>query len=195
MNKNPLLDKEFLIKLDEHHEKTIWAKIIALDIDENPMEEITGRITSGGSINIDGTSAVRRTCSLSMVAKDININSFYWGLHSKFKLFIGLTNKINPKYPDIIWFPQGIYLITNFSTSNSTNNYNISIQGKDKMCLLNGDVGGNLPSSVDFSTMEYYSEDGQTILYREILIKDIIRNAVETYGGEQSYNIRINDLD
>jgi hypothetical protein len=52
------------------------------------------------------------------------------------------------------------------------------------MCLLNGDVGGNLPSSIDFSTMEYYSEDGQTVLYKEILLKDIIRNAVETYGGE-----------
>jgi hypothetical protein len=67
-----------------------------------PTEEITGRVTSGGSINVDGTSAVRRSCSLTMVAKDVNINDFYWGLHSKFQLFIGLTNKINPNYPDII---------------------------------------------------------------------------------------------
>lgn len=99
---NPLLDKNFLLELDEYHEKEVWAKIIALDINENPVEEITGRITGSGSINVDGTSAVRRSCSLSMVAKNVNINDFYWGLHSKFKLSIGLTNKINPNYPDII---------------------------------------------------------------------------------------------
>jgi hypothetical protein len=100
--KNPLLDKNFLIELDQYHEKEVWAKIIALDINEQPQEEITGQVSSGGSINIDGASAVRRSVSLTMVAKDININSFYWGLHTKIKLFVGLTNKINSKYPDII---------------------------------------------------------------------------------------------
>jgi hypothetical protein len=44
--------------------------------------------------------------------------------------------------PNIIWFNQGIYLITDFSTSHSTSSFNISISGKDKMCLLNGDIGG-----------------------------------------------------
>jgi hypothetical protein len=73
---NPLLDKVFLSELDQCREKEIWAKVIALDLKENPTEEITGRIT-GGSINIDGSSAVRRSCSVSMVAKDLNINSFY----------------------------------------------------------------------------------------------------------------------
>ena len=158
--KNPLLDKNFLIELDHYHEKEVWAKIIALDINENSVEEITGRITSGGSINVDGTSAVRRSCSLSMVAKDVNINDFYWGLHSKFKLLIGLTNKINPEYPDIIWFPQGVYLITSFSTSQSTNSYNISIQGKDKMCLLNGEIGGTLTAPIDFGKIEERDEKG-----------------------------------
>jgi hypothetical protein len=33
------------------------------------------------------------------------------------ELFIGLKNKINPEYDDIIWFPQGIFLITDFSTN------------------------------------------------------------------------------
>jgi len=40
-----------------------------------------------------------------MVAKEININEFYWGLYSKFKLEIGLKNFVDDKYPDIIWFP------------------------------------------------------------------------------------------
>ncbi len=192
--KNPLLDKNFLIELDHYHEKEVWAKIIALDINENPTEEITGRITSGGSINVDGTSAVRRSCSLSMVAKDVNINDFYWGLHSKFKLLIGLTNKINSEYPDIIWFPQGVYLITSFSTSQSTNSYNISIQGKDKMCLLNGEIGGTLTAPIDFGKIEERDEKGNLTI-SDIPIKEIIKEGVHEYAKEPWHNIIINDLD
>ena len=74
--KDPMLDEEFLKELDLYPHKFIWAKIIALNWDEYPMEEITGKITSG-SINVDGTSAVRRTCNLSLVANDVDINNFY----------------------------------------------------------------------------------------------------------------------
>jgi hypothetical protein len=98
------MDKEFLRKLDAHRSREIFARIISLDFQENPVEKIEGRVT-GGSINIDGASAVRRTCSLSMVAKEMNINDFYWGLNTKFKLEIGLKNMLDNKYPDIIWFP------------------------------------------------------------------------------------------
>ena len=115
MINNPLLDKEFLYELDQARHKEIYAKIISLDKDENPVEEIEGRVTAG-SINIDGNSAVRRTCSLSMVAKQVNINDFYWGLSSKFRLLIGLKNQINSKYPEIIWFKLGTYVITSFNT-------------------------------------------------------------------------------
>jgi hypothetical protein len=56
-----------------------------------------------------------------------------WGLNTKFKLEIGLKNTINKLYPDIIWFKQGIFLISSFNTSRATNNFTIAIQGKDKM--------------------------------------------------------------
>ena len=35
---------------------------------------------------------------------------------SKFKVLIGLKNFINNKYEDIIWFPQGTYIITSFNS-------------------------------------------------------------------------------
>jgi hypothetical protein len=60
-------DKEFLLALDKQKNKTIYARIIALDFKESPIETIEGRVTQG-SINIDGASAVRRTCSLTLVA-------------------------------------------------------------------------------------------------------------------------------
>jgi hypothetical protein len=55
-------------------------------------------------VNIDGNSVVRRTCNLNLIAKDVNINDFYWNLGNKFTLEIGIGNVINPEYPSIIWF-------------------------------------------------------------------------------------------
>ena len=156
---NTLYNKDFLLELDKSKNKTIYARITALKFNESPIEYIEGRVT-GGSINIDGASAVRRTCSLTMVAQDFDYNDYYWGLNTKFKLEIGVENLIDPTYPKIIWFNQGIYLITSFNTSRTTNNFTISINGKDKMCLLNGEVSGSLESSVDFGTIEEESADG-----------------------------------
>ena len=147
------LDKEFLRKLDSLHEREIYARIELLTFDELPIETIEGKITTG-SINIDGNSAVRRSCSLTMVTNDQMYKQYMWGLKTKFNLAIGLKNTIDSNYPDIIWFNEGIYLITSFNTSYSANNYSISIQGKDKMCLLNGDLGGHLPASIDFGQEE-----------------------------------------
>lgn len=161
-----------------------------------PLQQIEGMVTSG-SINIDGSSTVRRTCSLSLVAdEDLIINDFYWGVKSKFKLEIGLKNTIDTEnYPEIIWFPQGIYIISGFNTSQSTNSYNISISGKDKMCMLNGDLGGSLPASIDFGVEEFYDSVAQEITYSPVPIKTIIREALHTYAKEPYYNIIINDLD
>lgn len=239
--KNPLMDQEFLTQLTEYPHREVYARIIALSFDELPLETIEGHVTSG-SINIDGNSAVRRSCSLSLVAKNININDFYWGLNNKFKLEIGLKNFINPIYPNIIWFKQGIYVISSFSSNVANNSYTISLSGKDKMCLLNGDIGGSLAASVDFGNMEivkytynqktftnvlseyrantYYVEeinnegvkeyvldtdsynDNTTYYTRDAVIerkslklKDIILEAIHTYGREQYSNIIINDLD
>ena len=188
-----IYDKEFLRELDKTHNKTIYSRITSLTFDEQPISTIEGRITAG-SINVDGASAVRRTCSLTMVANEFDYSDYSWGLNNKFKLEVGVENTINDYYPDIIWFKQGIYIFTSFNTSRSTSNFTISLQGKDKMCLLNGEVGGTLESSVDFGTIEEETSDGSWVI-KHIPIKDIILNAVHVYAGEPYHNIIINDLD
>ena len=152
MIQNPLLDLDFLQKLDESRNRVIYARIIALTFDEDPVETIEGKIT-GGTISIDGSSAVRRSCSgLSLVAKDINVTDYYWGLNTKFKLEIGLETELTEG--EIVWFPQGVYLITAFSTSYSTSGFTINISGQDKMCLLNGTIGGTISAPTDFANIE-----------------------------------------
>ena len=89
-----LYDFNFLRQLDENRHKTIYARIIALQLDETPVETIEGRVTQG-SINLDGDSAVRRTCSLTIVAKNYDYNNYLWGLNTKFKLYTGLKKLSN----------------------------------------------------------------------------------------------------
>ena len=182
MKRNPINDKEFLYELSQFRQKEIYAKIIALDFEENPLEQIEGKVT-GGSLNIDGSSAVRRTCNLSLVAKDVNISDFYWSVSNKFTLEIGVKNQINKEYPEIIWFSQGIYVITSFNVSLANNSYNISISGKDKMCLLNGDIGGNLYASIDFGKIDTYS-DAYSVVEFEDLTQYVANKYYVYQGGE-----------
>lgn len=190
-----MYDKNFLKRLDLNRTKETYIKIISLTNEDLPVEEITGQAT-GGSINIDGTSSVRRSCSLSMTAtkEDNIITDKYWAYNHKFKLQIGLKNTIDRIQPDIIWFEQGVYIISNFSISESTSSLTISIQGKDKMCRLDGTISGSLPAQHDFGKEEIENADG-TISFNLLPLYTIIREAVHEYAQEPMRNIIINDLD
>lgn len=190
-----MYDKNFLKQLDLNRTKETYIKIISLTNEDLPVEEITGQAT-GGSINIDGTSSVRRSCSLSMTAiKENNIiTDKYWAYNHKFKLQVGLKNTIDSTQPDIIWFDQGIYIISNFSISESISSLTISIQGKDKMCRLDGTISGSLPAQHDFGKEEIKNADG-SISFNLLPLYTIIREAVHEYAQEPMRNIIINDLD
>ena len=190
MSKNPLLDTEFLKQLDESRHKVIYAKIIALTFDEEPIETIEGRIT-GGTLSIDGSSAVRRTCSsLAIVAQDVNITDYYWGLNTKFKLEIGIKSEVTDD--EIIWFPQGTFLITSFSTSYSTSGFNINISGQDKMCLLNGTIGGTIQAPTDFANIE-----DTTVSYNLVTFSDKTEYKANKYyiKNGDNYSISMKEYD
>ena len=193
-NINPLLNKDFLKKLDNEKNREVFVRITSLDINEKPVERIEGKVSSGGSINVNGSSAVRRTCSLTLMASlNTKITETYWALKTKFKLEVGLRNHIDPDYEDIIWFNQGIYVITSFSLSRSSNAFNISISGQDKMVLLNGALGGILYAETVFDTIDEQQQNGDWIT-RKIPIYEIIRTAIHNYGNEPFENIIINDI-
>lgn len=198
---NQQYDKTFLKQLDEHPLRDVYAKIISLDWDEHPLEEISGNIT-GGTITVDGSSATRRTCSLTVLTDTTNaeLNKINWGLNTKFAVLLGLKNRVDTKnYPDIIWFQQGVFIITSFSQTNGSSGNTISIQGKDKMCMLDGTVGGQLFSDHDFGKIEVIDEGTADRLassrYDYITIDEIVRNLVHTYALEPYENIVISDLE
>ena len=157
-NLSYLKDAEFLRALDNESNKFYWAKIDVLNKEELPIESIAGRVLPGSSITIDGSSSVRRTCSITFIAEeqenDLTDVDNLLAVDKKIKIMIGIENHINENYNDIIWFPQGIFVIIQPSISHSTAGCTISLSCKDKMCLLNGECGGALPTSVTFHEYE-----------------------------------------
>ena len=192
---NPLLDFNFLYELDQEYNKKVYARITSLTVDNYPNECIEG-ITTAGTITIDGSSSVRRICSLSLTTNNMNINNIFWGVTSRIKIEIGIENTLKNfnQYPSIIWFPQGYFILTDFKTSTSLNSTSISLTGKDKMCLLNGDIGGvfNAETQLDIERIQdakgNYVDEKRPISY-------IIRELIHHYAQENFYNIIINDID
>ena len=132
-----------------------------------------------------------------MTTKNLNMNNIYWGLTTRVKVEVGLQNNLieYPEYPEIIWFPQGVFIITDFKTSNQVNNYTITLSGKDIMCLLNGDVGGNFNAETDCGTIDWQDEDGVWHLKDPLPIPQVIYSLVREYAQEPDNNIIIKDIE
>ena len=194
-----LNDSDFLEKINSDRQQTQYVKITLLDWEENPIEEIQG-LTTGGSINLNGDSVVRRTCNLSMYVYKENYmritdpNNMI-SINKKVFLEVGLKNNTD-KYTDydIIWQPQGIYVITACGTSHSTSGITLNINLQDKMCLLNGTCGGVLPSSIQFDRYDTIDESGAYVTLRPTIVQ-IIRELVNHWGNEQLGKIIIKDID
>lgn len=195
-----LNDMDFLTQLDKLHMRVQYAKIILLSFkDEEPIKEIQGSITSG-NLSVNGSSAIRRTINLTMLASIDNSNlediDNEISINKKIKVLIGYDNPLKSykNYGDIIWFPCGLFVLSSANISRSTSGWNISITGKDKMCLLDGTAGGTLPASITFHESLVQLDNGDVEIQYPTIFQ-IIYEAVNHWGGEAIKNIIITDID
>lgn len=189
---------DFLLKLDSLINQKQYVKITILDFNERPIQEIQGEIASG-SLNLDGTSSVRRTCSFNTSvssneydADDLNAK---FSLNKKVYLETGIMNETDEflEYP-ILWFPQGVFAINDFSISSAVSSaVNITLALKDKMSLLNGDLNGQLPATTIFDS-EYTQNEQGTAVSKKVLIYDILIELVNHFGGEDLSRIFIENV-
>lgn len=194
-----LKDSEFLKLIDNQQVQEQYAKLTLLDWNENPIQDIQG-VVINGSLNIDGKSAIRRTCNLSIYIHEnessrITEIDHLFSINKKVKLEIGIVNTTN-QYQEynILWFPQGVFVMITPSISHGTNGITISLNLKDKMCLLNGECGGIIPASTQFDEYETLNEYGEWVIEKPV-IQQIIRELVNHFGGEQLSKIIISDVD
>ena len=195
-----LKDSKFLSMLDEMRIKKHYAKLTILTfVDEKPLREVQG-IATAGSVTVNGEASLRRTISLTISSikdkNDITNIKNIISMNKKVKVEIGLENPFEEymDYGKIIWFPIGTYVINQATTSTSASSANISISGKDKMCMLDGTCGGTLPSSVTFHENQYEDENGD-IRSEDVPIFTIIKECVTHFGKEPEQNVIINDVD
>lgn len=191
--------QRFLDSMDTILNQRKYVKVILLDWNERPLKEIQGQLVSG-TLTKDSTSAVRRSCTFSATLNggeyDVQDLELDFSLNKKLYLEIGVRNDTGeyPEYP-ILWFPQGMFFIASVSLSSSTTTgINLSIQCRDKMCLLNGDLGGLFPATTILDMEDTQDELGQYV-NRKVRIYDIIQELVHHFGEEPMENIIIEGVD
>lgn len=188
-----LKDISFLKELNNEIILDYYVKIIFLDWNQNYIKDIQQKVTSL-NLTVDGQSVIRRTASLSFILQEQNLEDLFM-INKKISIEIGYNNPTS-KYADykILWFPQGIYVITNYSVSHGIDSSIVSLTLKDKMCLLNGQCGGTLPAATVFDNYSTIDQNGEEIIVKPTIYQ-IIRQLVNHFGGEQLGKIIISDLD
>jgi hypothetical protein len=143
-------------------------------------------------MNLVANSPVRRTCTMSLVFdKDLiqltDLNNII-AVNKKISLSVGITNpfyhlKEYAKYGQVLWFKQGVFILTKASSSIQVGSASVSIEMIDKMGMLNGTCGGTLPASVSFHDKIIIDKDDNTTTLYPLII-DIIKECVNHFGGE-----------
>lgn len=132
--------------------RIIHTKINILNFDFQVVGEISGVVLDGSTYNIDATSDIRRTCSISLVPKDRSYNVEYgakiW-LDKYIQVFIGIEDNtmINRDVFDdsnVVYSNLGLYMINNPSQVYDATNDTITINGIDLMAKITGMRNGYL---------------------------------------------------
>ena len=190
--------RKFLSTLDDFVNQKQYVKITLLNWHENPIKEIQGELSSG-TLTKDGSSSVRRTCQLSTTVSreeyNVEDSEMDFAINKKIFVEIGIKNYTD-EYSDypIFWFPQGVFFISNFGiTSSASSTININLTLKDKMCGLNGEVGGTFQATTILDEEDTQSVSGEYVT-EKVLVYNIIQEMVHHFGGEDLNNILIEDV-
>ena len=158
-------------------------KVELLNFNFQTISSLEGKTTSG-SIEVDANSDIRRTCNLSLVAKDIDENIISEGgelwLDRYIKIYQGIDNpRDNNK---TVWWNMGIFLINNPNTVYSAADHTISFEGLDLMAKLTGRRNGQLPAVA-------------TLVPAGSKIADVVKKTITQLGGFYNYIIEDEGLE
>ena len=195
-----LLDDAFLKQINYSNNITLHCRIFVMNRDEAVIGTIEGK-TSGGSLSLNGSSAIRRTGSLTIIADDstyrITDVRNLLAIDKLIEIEVGIDN-LTTAYSatPILWFPLGHFVIGNASISYSSSGLTISLSLKDKMALLNGESGGTFNTSIIHSPIytNETDEDGLPIK-ANVRFRDLIYSIMKDYSGLPMEKIVIEDID
>lgn len=209
MAKSPLATQLDVLKyIDTLQFKTQYIKIVVLDNMDCPLRAIEGRAT-GGSININGSSAVRRSGSLTLVTELIKnptsqLDIMYEvtkvksliSMNKRIRIEIGIENS-GTKYREekIFWIGLGIFVIQDASVTHSIENgITISLKLTDKMAFLNGELGGTFTSEVQHSPSGYIQDGTQEIVKEGVKIRTLINYLLADFAELRGFEYMIDNI-
>lgn len=125
--------------------RIIHTKINVLNFDLQVVSEISGVVLEGSTYNIDATSDIRRTCSISLVPKDNSFNIEYGGklwMDKYVQVLVGIEDIHNNN--EVVYSNLGLYLVNNPDQVYDATNNTITINGIDLMAKITGMRNGYL---------------------------------------------------
>ena len=156
--------------------RNLRIKVDVLNFNFQTINSLQGYVTDG-SISIDATSDIRRTCSLTLVVeksdKMISPEGELW-LDKFIKIYEGIDNPRNNG--ETVWWNMGIFLINNPNTVYNVNTKTVSFEGLDLMAKLTGRRNGQLPAV-------------STVVPAESKIADVVKQTITQLGGFEKYVI------
>lgn len=152
-------------------------KVDLLNFNFQTVNSLEGKVTDG-SISIDATSDIRRTCNITLVVEDstdiIAPGGQVW-LDKFIKVYVGTDNPRNGN--KTVWNNMGLFLINNpESVYNATTN-TITFEGLDLMAKLTGRRNGQLPAVT-------------TVVPAESKVADVVKQTITQLGGFDKYIIQ-----
>ena len=152
-------------------------KVDLLNFNFQTINSLEGKVTDG-SISIDATSDIRRTCNITLVVEDstdiIAPGGRVW-LDKFIKVYVGTDNPRNGN--KTVWNNMGLFLINNpESVYNATTN-TITFEGLDLMAKLTGRRNGQLPAVT-------------TVVPAESKVADVVKQTITQLGGFDKYIIQ-----
>lgn len=152
-------------------------KVDLLNFNFQTINSLEGKVTDG-SISIDATSDIRRTCNITLVvekSENMIVPGGQVWLDKFIKVYVGTDNPRNGN--ETVWNNMGLFLINNpESVYNATTN-TITFEGLDLMAKLTGRRNGQLPAVT-------------TVVPAESKVADVVKQTITQLGGFDKYIIQ-----
>ena len=165
-----------------------YVRITVLDSNT----QIEGLVTSG-SINVNGNSALRRSGSLSCVVDKKILNPNITDIDNLISIKTKIKIEIGLAAPDteITWFKLGQFVVSGANIQHNLQNITMSINFKDKMALLNGELGGVFSRSMVHTPIYDYSGNSNQPVKTPVTFRALIKALVKEYSGLTDDQIHI----
>lgn len=140
--------------------RNLYAKIRLINTDWQELQEWESAVIGSPTFTIDSTSAIRRTCSITLAATDIKGINHAVGygkdiwLDTYFQIWIGIEDIHSG---EVVYTNMGIYMVDNPTLNYSATDNSFTIKGVDLYCRMTGLRNGALEG------VEYVINEGTNV--------------------------------